>query len=97
MCKAVGIDCRYHALRHTFASKLAAKKVHVKVIADLIGDNVDTCMRYMHHDKSMKVDAVEEIGIGSTEALKKRKYRGAGKAATPAVKTRPSRPRAKKG
>jgi integrase len=68
MCKAVGIDCRYHALRHTFASRLAAKKVHVRLIAELIGDRVETSMRYVHHDSSLKAGAVEEIGIGGEEA-----------------------------
>ena len=41
MCRSVGIDCRYHALRHTFASRLAGKKIHVKLIAGLIGDSVE--------------------------------------------------------
>ena len=70
MCRSVGIACRYHALRHTFASRLAGKRCHVKLIAELIGDSVETSMRYVHHDVSQKQGAVEDIGIGCEAGLK---------------------------
>ncbi len=42
-------DASAHSLRHTFASRLAARGVPMQAIADLLGQNVArTTARYMH-------------------------------------------------
>jgi integrase len=55
-------DASAHTLRHTFASRLAARGVPMKAIADLLGQNVaTTTARYMHLQPQALRAAMESL------------------------------------
>ena len=60
VCKKAGIrKLRFHDIRHTFASHLVAKGIHLKVIQELLGhEDLKTTMIYAHLAPEMSKDAV---------------------------------------
>jgi len=76
--KRIGMpEASAHSLRHTFASRLAARNVSLKIIAELLGISEVTAMRYAHltpqalqttmrqmHDHPEAADGDEESNAG---------------------------------
>jgi integrase len=76
---AAGIsDFRFHDLRHTAATRLAAAGVNVVVIAEILGhSDIRTTKRYSHAmDEAMR-DAVEKLA--GTGAARQKRVKNAGK------------------
>ena len=54
--------CRFHDLRHTFASRVAEKGVNIVTVKELLGHAaINTTMRYSHPAPEYKRQAVELI------------------------------------
>jgi integrase len=74
MIRAGIADASAHTLRHTFASRLAARGVPMQAIADLLGQNVaTTTARYMHLQPEALRRAMEALQTplhGSDMAVK---------------------------
>lgn len=62
-CRRAGImDCRFHDLRHTYASHLVMRRVGLKTVADLLGHaNIQMTMRYAHLAPGHSQDAVGQL------------------------------------
>ncbi len=52
----------WHALRHSFCSRLAENGVPVNIIRDLAGHNsIETTLRYIHSNKEQKAEALRTV------------------------------------
>lgn len=80
---------RFHDLRHSYATRLAASGVHIRVAMELCGwSSVDVAMRvYTHVADSMKVDAIAKAfppcGFRAGSPSETRKSGASGKPKTP--------------
>lgn len=55
-------DIRWHDLRHTFATRLVQRGVHLSIVQKLCGHrSITTTMRYAHADDSSMRDAVNSL------------------------------------
>jgi len=72
--KKAGIGhCRFHDLRHTFATRLILSGVSLPVVKELLGHStILTTMRYSHPTPESKIDAVKRLE--SAEVVKDRHY-----------------------
>jgi len=63
--KTSGIaHCRFHDLRHTFASRLVMAGVDLVTIKELLGHKrIETTMRYSHPTPEHKIHAVESLNF----------------------------------
>ncbi|WPX08229.1 tyrosine-type recombinase/integrase [Anaerocellum danielii] len=70
--KKAGLDVNFHALRHTFATRLLEKNVHPKVVQELLGhsDITTTLNTYSHVLDTVKKEAIKEIDCVFTELKK---------------------------
>jgi integrase len=62
--KALGYeDISFHALRHTYATRLLDAGVDIKTISELLGhaDVTTTANLYLHPDESAKATAVRRL------------------------------------
>jgi integrase len=59
--KAGVTDFTWHALRHTFASRLIMAGVDIRTVADLMGHSIMMAMRYTHLSQEHKQVAVERL------------------------------------
>lgn len=69
LCKAIGIEpLKFHALRHTFATRAIEKGVDVKTLSEILGHaNVAITMNlYCHPSEKHKADSIDKIweGVG---------------------------------
>jgi integrase len=62
-CKRAGIKpCGWHALRHTYATRLGTTPVPPRTIQHLLGhEKLETTQRYLHFDKATLTVAAREI------------------------------------
>ncbi len=52
----------WHALRHSFCSRLAENGVPVNIIRDLAGHNsIETTSRHIHSNKEQKAEAIRTV------------------------------------
>ncbi len=71
-CKKAGItNCRWHDLRHTYASQLVMAGVDLPTVKELLGHkSIEMTLRYSHLSQDHKRQAVErlaeKIGVGFT-------------------------------
>ena len=60
--KALGRECHPHTMRHSFASMLVAKNVHLATIQRLMGHtSIAMTETYLHISNELRVDAVERL------------------------------------
>lgn len=62
ICRSLGFDITFHALRHTYATILIANNVDIKTVASLLGDDVKTVLdTYVHYTDEMRKKATEKV------------------------------------
>lgn len=60
--KSLGIECRLHDLRHTFASLLVASNTQIRIIQDLLGHkDIKSTLVYTHTQEEEKSEAVKKV------------------------------------
>ena len=65
--------CRFHDLRHTFATRLAQRGIDLYKIAKLLGhEDISTTQRYAHHFCESLRDGVEILDSCETTVLEKK-------------------------
>ena len=65
--KASGLDCRFHDLRHTFASNLVMAGIDIVTVKELLGHKtIAMTMRYPHLSDGHKKSAVEALSVKSS-------------------------------
>lgn len=62
-CKAIGLECRFHWLRHTFATGMIAKGVNVRTVAQWLGhtDPGFTLRVYVDADQEALTDSLVTV------------------------------------
>ena len=68
-CRRAGIaHCNWHALRHTFATRLVRLGQDIRTIADLLGHrSIQMTMRYLKADPARARSAVEELSASRAD------------------------------
>lgn len=67
--KDAGVKIRFHGLRHTTGSWLAAKGVHLKAIGEILGHKtIQTTQRYVHHSTEHKAIEINRVFGGIANA-----------------------------
>jgi len=60
--KSLGIECRLHDLRHTFASLLVSSNIQIRIIQDLLGHkDIKSTLVYTHTQEKEKSEAVKKV------------------------------------
>ncbi len=60
--------CRFHDLRHTFASRLVMSGVDIVTVKELMGHkDIKMTMRYSHPTPEHKKQAVEKLNTGTID------------------------------
>ena len=60
--ETANIDCRFHDLRHTVATRLVEKGVPLPVVQEILGHaKISTTMRYTHVVASQKLEAIDVL------------------------------------
>ncbi len=75
--RMAGLDCRFHDLRHTYATYLVIKGVPINVVKELVGHtNLSTTMIYLHAAEDIKKKAASQMDV-ALEVIKGEKNRAA--------------------
>lgn len=66
LCETIGIDFKgWHALRHTFASRLAKNGIPIQTVSKMLGhDNISvTSKYYLNISNDEKIEAINALGL----------------------------------